>query len=567
MFAMLLSCGIYPLLYSVWLSFQERSRVTRQYEFVGLKQWQAAFADERMWHALGVTCTYTLVALALQLALGMALALLLDSDRRGYGFLRALMTLPLVVPPAVTGMMFLLMQDGQFGVLNYYMVQLGLIDTAHPLLATPSTALAGLMLADLWQWTPFMVLIFVAGLRALPKEPFEAAAIDGASALQQFRHLTLPMLGKVIAIAVLIRSVDLFRIYDYVYVMTGGGPGTTTETLSFYAGRVFGVANFPYAATLSLITLIVLNIGVTAVHAAGEDPPVITAHRHQMLRDLLAWAVVLVFMFPLAWWVLASFKPYTAIFNTTPVYVDFAPTPTNYEVTLLGRSRVEADTGVGGTAGGGSSYYSIPSILDSVTVALGATALTLVLADARGLWPVALPVQGPAARALLRAGAADDAADRGGDPDLLHVPRSRPARHASGPDPGAHADQPAARRAADEELLRRRAAGARRGGDDRRRRRGCQCFARVVLPLVRAASPPRRCLCFIFSWTEFLLSLQLTTSIRTIPVKISTFVTSTGTEWGFITALGSAAILPSFLFILLVQKHLVRGLTLGSLKD
>ena len=264
MFAMLLSCGIYPLLYSVWLSFQERSRVTRQYEFVGLKQWQAAFADERMWHALGVTCTYTLVALALQLALGMALALLLDSDRRGYGFLRALMTLPLVVPPAVTGMMFLLMQDGQFGVLNYYMVLLGLIDTAHPLLATPSTALAGLMLADLWQWTPFMVLIFVAGLRALPREPFEAASIDGASALQQFQHLTLPMLGKVIAIAVLIRSVDLFRIYDYVYVMTGGGPGTTTETMSFYAGRVFGVANFPYAATLSLITLIVLNIGVTA---------------------------------------------------------------------------------------------------------------------------------------------------------------------------------------------------------------------------------------------------------------------------------------------------------------
>jgi multiple sugar transport system permease protein len=260
---MLLSCGIYPLLYSVWLSFQDRSRITRQYEFAGLKQWQAAFADERLWHSLGVTCTYTVIALALQLVLGMALALLLDSDRRGYALGRALMTLPLVVPPAVTGMMFLLMQDGQFGVLNYYLVHLGLIDVSQPMLGNPQTALAGLMLADLWQWTPFMVLIFLAGLRALPKEPFEAAAIDGASAVQQFRHLTLPMLGPVIAIAVLIRGVDLFRIYDYVYVMTGGGPGTTTETMSFYAGRVFGVANFPYAATLSLITLIVLNIGVT----------------------------------------------------------------------------------------------------------------------------------------------------------------------------------------------------------------------------------------------------------------------------------------------------------------
>jgi multiple sugar transport system permease protein len=263
MAAMLLSCGIYPLLYSVWLSFQDRSRITRQYEFAGLKQWQAAFADERLWHSLGVTCTYTVIALALQLVLGMALALLLDSDRRGYALGRALMTLPLVVPPAVTGMMFLLMQDGQFGVLNYYFVHLGLIDASQPMLGNPRTALVGLMLADLWQWTPFMVLIFLAGLRALPKEPFEAAAIDGASAVQQFRHLTLPMLGPVIAIAVLIRGVDLFRIYDYVYVMTGGGPGTTTETMSFYAGRVFGVANFPYAATLSLITLIVLNIGVT----------------------------------------------------------------------------------------------------------------------------------------------------------------------------------------------------------------------------------------------------------------------------------------------------------------
>lgn len=261
--AMLLAFGVYPLLYSVWLSFQERSRVTRQFEFVGLKQWRAAFADERLWHALGVTVTYTLLALAIQVALGMALALLLDTDRRGYAFLRACMTLPLVVPPAVTGMMFLLMQDGQFGVLNYYFVRLGLVDPARPILSNPATALFGLMLADVWQWTPFMVLIFLAGLRALPKEPYEAAAIDGASALQRFRHITLPMLGKVVAIAVLIRGVDLFRVYDYVYVMTGGGPGTTTETLSFYAGRVFGVANFPYAATLSLVTLIALNLAVT----------------------------------------------------------------------------------------------------------------------------------------------------------------------------------------------------------------------------------------------------------------------------------------------------------------
>jgi multiple sugar transport system permease protein len=260
---MLLALGLYPLLYAVWLSFQERSRVTRQFEFVGFKQWHAALTDERMWHALGVTCVYTAVCLVIQLTLGLAIALLLDSDRRGYGVLRGLMTLPLVVPPAVTGLMFLLMHDAQFGVLTYYLVQLGLLDPSRPILGVTSTALAGVMMADVWQWTPFMVLIMLAGLRALPKEPFEAAAIDGASVLQTFRHLTLPMLGRVIAVAILIRSIDLFRIYDYVYVMTGGGPGVSTETLSFYAGRLFTLANFPYAATLALILVIVLNVAAS----------------------------------------------------------------------------------------------------------------------------------------------------------------------------------------------------------------------------------------------------------------------------------------------------------------
>ena len=252
--------GVYPLLYSLWLTFQARSRVTRQFEFVGLKQWAQALGDERTWDSLQVTVTYTLVCLAIQLVLGMAIALLLDTDRRGYGVLRSLMTLPLVVPPAVTGLMFLLMQDAQFGVLTYYLVQLGILDPSQPILANPNTALLGVMMADVWQWTPFMVLIFLAGLRALPKEPFEAAAIDGASAIQAFRHLTLPMLSRVIAVAVLIRSIDLFRVYDYIYVMTSGGPGTVTETLSFYAGRLFTLANFPFAATLSLMIVIILNV-------------------------------------------------------------------------------------------------------------------------------------------------------------------------------------------------------------------------------------------------------------------------------------------------------------------
>ena len=258
--AMILAFGIYPLFYAVWLTMNQQNRFTRKIEFVGAQNWLKAFGDERMWSSLSVTFSYTAICLVIQMALGMGIALLLDSERRGYGLLRALMTLPLVVPPAVTGLMFLLMEDGQFGVLAYYLNQVGLADPSNPILANPRTALIGVMLADIWQWTPFMVLIILAGLRALPKEPFEAAAIDGASAIQSFRHLTLPMLGRVLAVAVLIRTIDLFRIYDYIYAMTAGGPGTVTTTLSFYAGRAFGVADFSYAATLSLITLILLNV-------------------------------------------------------------------------------------------------------------------------------------------------------------------------------------------------------------------------------------------------------------------------------------------------------------------
>jgi multiple sugar transport system permease protein len=204
---------------------------------------------------------YTGLALAFQLVLGMLIALLLDSERKGYALLRALMTLPLVIPPAVTAMMFLLMLNGSFGVLSRGLIAMGLLPVGFSILGNADTALAGVLLAEIWQWTPFMVLIMMAGLRSLPKEPFEAAAIDGATAFQVFFKLTLPMMSKVIAIAVLIRGIDLFRAFDYVKVMTDSGPGTATETLTSYAGRIyFGNADFPYASTIALMTLIIVIV-------------------------------------------------------------------------------------------------------------------------------------------------------------------------------------------------------------------------------------------------------------------------------------------------------------------
>ena len=258
---MLLIFTIYPLVYNVWLSFHEYAPFRRRVEPVGLENWNALFSDDRFWDSISVTFTYFSAMLVVQTVLGMAIALLLDCEQKGFGLLRALLTLTLVIPPAITGMMFLLIEDPEFGVLTWILESVGILDGTNPILATGSTALLGVMLADVWQWTPFMVLIFLAGLRSLPPEPYEAAMLDGASSWQVFRRITLPLMWKVIAVAVLIRGIDLFRIFDYMFVMTSGGPGTSTYTLSLYAWQqTFSFIKWGYGATISLVSLILILI-------------------------------------------------------------------------------------------------------------------------------------------------------------------------------------------------------------------------------------------------------------------------------------------------------------------
>jgi multiple sugar transport system permease protein len=252
---------IYPLIYNIWLSFHEFMPRKRALVFVGFDNWIQLWHDTRFWGALGVTFIYFAIALICEIVLGMAVALLLDAELPGFGGLRAVLSMTLVIPPAIAGMMFLLMEDPQFGVLTYFLNMLGLLDKTTPILATSSLALAGVMVAEIWQWTPFMVLIFMAGLRSLPPEPYEAAMIDGASSVQMFRRLTLPMMSRVIAVAILLRGIDLFRVFDYVFVMTSGGPGTATYSLSLYAWQqTFSFLKWGYGATLSLVSLAIVMI-------------------------------------------------------------------------------------------------------------------------------------------------------------------------------------------------------------------------------------------------------------------------------------------------------------------
>lgn len=290
------------------------------------------------------------------------------------------------------------------------------------------------------------------------------------------------------------------------------------------------------------------------------------------LRDVTAVLVVAVFMFPIAWWALSSIKPYSAIFDRSgPVYADFTPTADNYRATLLGVSRVDIGMAQGGDAagvikGGASSYDSRQSLLDSAVIAVGSTTLTLVLAalaayclsrmhftgqqsflfwilSQRFMPPIAVVI--PVVFMFRDLGLRDTYAGLILVHTLINLPLAVLLLKSFFDDVPREIDEAAM------------IDGATRA----------QTFFKVVLPMVKGGVAAAAVLCFIFSWTEFLLSLFLTTSIRTLPVKISTFVTSTATEWGYITALGTSAIVPSFIFILLVQKHLVRGLTLGSLKE
>jgi multiple sugar transport system permease protein len=261
--ALMVVFGIYPLYKAIETSLYKKNAATRKLIFDPDHNWTKLFNDERVWDALYNTLFYTGIALFFQLVLGMLIALLLDSDRKGYALMRAMMTLPLVIPPAVTAMMFLLMLNGSFGVIARGIVGLGLMPPGFSLLGNSSTAMASVLLAEIWQWTPFMVLIMLAGLRSLPKEPFEAAAIDGATPVQAFFKLTLPMMSKIIAIAVLIRGIDLLRAFDYVKVMTDSGPGTATETMTSYAGRIYFNGDFQYASTISLLTLVLVILTST----------------------------------------------------------------------------------------------------------------------------------------------------------------------------------------------------------------------------------------------------------------------------------------------------------------
>jgi multiple sugar transport system permease protein len=253
---LLLALTVYPLLYIVRISLHRLGPTGEV--FVGGENFLRLIRDPFFFQALGQTLVFIVGALGLEFLLGLSLALLLDSQIRARGFWRALFLLPMLLPPVVVGVIWRLIYNPNFGVLNGVLQLLGFDTSRLTWLADPSVALAAIILVDVWEWTPFVFLILLAGLQAIPEEPYEAARIDGSSAWQTFVHVTLPLLAPAILVVLLLRTMDLLRIFDQVFILTQGGPGFATETISLYIYKTaFRFFDFGYAAAMSLVLLVV----------------------------------------------------------------------------------------------------------------------------------------------------------------------------------------------------------------------------------------------------------------------------------------------------------------------
>jgi multiple sugar transport system permease protein len=224
----------FPLVYLGWMSLQRWSLIGDEApHFVGLQNFLQLAADERFVDALGRTFWFTLLGLVSNLPLGLGIALLMHERFWGRNVCRALLILPMVATPAAMGLVWVIMLDPTLGVVRYL---LGGIGIAQPplWLSDPDLVVPTLVAVDAWMWTPMVALICIAGLSALPTEPFEAAVVDGASVIQRFRYLTLPLMLPTLMVAAMLRLMDLLKLIDIVYVMTGGGPGHSSETMNLY---------------------------------------------------------------------------------------------------------------------------------------------------------------------------------------------------------------------------------------------------------------------------------------------------------------------------------------------
>ena len=242
-----------PFIYAIYLSFHQ-AKFGRVTDFVGFDNYVMLLSDQRFWNSIGVAATFVVIAVPIEFMLGLAGALVLNQNVRGRSVLVPLLFMPTMMAPIVVGLLWKIMLAGSWGFFSYNVLERFHLLDGTSVFASPKLALYALIFVDIWQWTPFMMLAFFAGLQALPLGPYRAAAVDGANPLQIFFHITLPTMTPLLAVIGLLRFIDAFKVFDSIYILTGGGPGISTEAPSILANKMtFEFWNIGEASALAVL--------------------------------------------------------------------------------------------------------------------------------------------------------------------------------------------------------------------------------------------------------------------------------------------------------------------------
>ena len=264
---------VFPILYTLYLSFTNWNLTSgMEPSFVGLNSYLRVFSEPRFLHALGRTFTFTVFAVAIEVVLGVAIALILNRAFIGKSVAKLLLLLPLVATPVAVGIVFNLFYDPTIGLLNFALHALGLPQGRW--VSSENSVIASLVLVDVWQWTPMITLIVLAGLAGLSEEPVEAARVDGASDWQILRFVTIPMVMPVVLTAMILRLIDALKTFDIIFAMTGGGPGYASETLNImgfkYSFEYFRMGQSSVILVALFLVVLLCSLGIMKLRASSE---------------------------------------------------------------------------------------------------------------------------------------------------------------------------------------------------------------------------------------------------------------------------------------------------------
>jgi ABC-type sugar transport system permease subunit len=269
----ILLIALFPLVWTVWesLHLHDLRMPWLGRPFIGLDNYIEALGDERFREALVHTLAFTVASVTLELTLGCVLALAMNRTFRGRGLVRAAILVPWAIPTVVAALIWRFMFDGDSGIVNAALASLGVDPPVW--FVDRLAAWVPVVLGDVWKETPFVALLLLAGLQGIDASLYEAARIDGASAWRQFRHITLPLLKPALLVALIFRTRDAFRVFDLVYVMTGGGPGTATEPIALYTfTSLLQNLRFGYGSALSvLVFLVAFLLALGYIRVVGAD--------------------------------------------------------------------------------------------------------------------------------------------------------------------------------------------------------------------------------------------------------------------------------------------------------